>query len=239
MYDYSGKVVMVTGAAGNLGRVVARFFLEAGANAALVDRDQGRLKPLFDGLVPADCYHLVEGVDSSSFEAMEAAAAGVIERFGSLDILVHAIGGFKGGKPLSETSIDTYDSMLNSHPRTTFIACKAVIPHMLAQGSGKIVTMASRSALEGQARQSAYSAAKGAVLRLTESLSDEVKSSGINVNCILPGVIDTEENRRAMPDADHSRWVQPESLSSVILFLCSDDARDIHGAAVPVFGLSG
>jgi NAD(P)-dependent dehydrogenase (short-subunit alcohol dehydrogenase family) len=238
MHDFSDKVVVVTGAAGNLGRVVGRAFLQAGANAALVDRSKGRLHPLFDGLVPETRCHYAEGVDNSSLEAMQSMAAGVVERFGRLDILVHTIGGFKGGKPLYETAIDTYESMMDSHPRTTFIACQAVTPHMLAQGSGKIVTVASRSALGGQARQSAYAAAKGAVLRLTESLAQEVKSSGINVNCVLPGVIDTEENRRDMPDADHSRWVQPESLASVILFLCSDDARDIHGAALPVYGLS-
>jgi NAD(P)-dependent dehydrogenase (short-subunit alcohol dehydrogenase family) len=238
MFDFSGKVAIVTGAAGNLGRVVARSFLDAGANVALVDRSHGRLSPLFDGLVPSERYFLAEGIDSSSLESMQTMTDSVVEHFGRLDILVHTIGGFEGGKPLYETSLDDYDRMMNSHPRTTFVACRAVAPYMVEQRKGKIVTLASRSALGGVAKQSAYAAAKAAVLRLTESLSAEVKSAGVNVNCVLPGVIDTEENRQDMPKADHSRWVQPESLAGVILFLCSDQARDIHGAAVPVYGLS-
>jgi NAD(P)-dependent dehydrogenase (short-subunit alcohol dehydrogenase family) len=237
MFNFSGKVAVVTGAAGNLGRVVARTFLDAEANVALVDRSKGRLHPLFDGLDPSRC-HFAENIDNSSIESMQSMVAGVVEHFGRLDFFVHTIGGFEGGQPLYETSLDSFERMIDSHARTTFIACRVVTPHMLSQGSGKIVTVASRSALGGQARQSAYAAAKTAALRLTESLSAEVKAKGINVNCVLPGVIDTEENRRDMPDADHSRWVQPESLAGVILFLCSDLARDIHGAGIPVYGLS-
>jgi len=238
MFDFSGKIVAVTGAAGNVGRVVARAFLDSGASVALVDHRQGRLRPMFESQHAVDRLYFAEGVDNSSSEAMQTMTAEVVKHLGRLDFLVHTVGGFKGGKPLYETSTETYEAMMDSHPRTTFIACRAVIPHMLAQGSGKIVTMASRSGYSGPAGQSAYAAAKAAVLRLTESLSAEVKTKGINVNCIVPAVIDTEENRRDMPKADHSRWVKPESLADVILFLCSDLARDIHGAAIPVYGLS-
>jgi NAD(P)-dependent dehydrogenase (short-subunit alcohol dehydrogenase family) len=237
-FDFSGKVAVVTGAAGNVGQVVARAFLDCGASVALVDRREGRLRPLFDDHVDSSRCHFAEGVDNNSLAAMQAMASGVVERFDRLDFLVHTIGGFAGGQPLHQTSLDTYKRMMDSHPGTTFIACQAVIPHMLEQASGKIVTMASRSAYSGPAGQSAYAAAKAAVLRLTESLSAEVKTKGINVNCIVPSTIDTEENRQNMPKADHSRWVQPESLADVILFLCSDLARDIHGAAIPVYGLS-
>jgi NAD(P)-dependent dehydrogenase (short-subunit alcohol dehydrogenase family) len=109
---------------------------------------------------------------------------------------------------------------------------------MLAQGSGRIIHVASRNALAGAAGSAAYGATKAAVMRLTESLSAEVKERGINVNCVIPGTLDTPPNRESMPKADFSRWVKPESLAEVILFLASDQARDIHGAAVPVFGLT-
>jgi NAD(P)-dependent dehydrogenase (short-subunit alcohol dehydrogenase family) len=238
MFDFSGKVALITGAAGNLGRVVSRSFMDCGANVALIDRSRGRLHPLFDGLVKTERCHIVEEVDHSRVDSMQNMVDGVVERFGRLDFLVHTVGGFEGGEPLYKTSLESFERMMDAHARTTFIACQVVTPQMLAQGSGKIVTVASRSALEGQARQAAYAAAKAAVVRLTESLSAEVKMRGVNVNCILPGVIDTEENRRDMPNTDHSRWVQPESLAEVILFLCSDLARDIHAASIPVYGLS-
>jgi NAD(P)-dependent dehydrogenase (short-subunit alcohol dehydrogenase family) len=238
VFDFSGKVAVVTGAAGNLGQVAARSFLESGANVAVVDRKKGRLQPLFDEWMDKSHCYFAENVDCSSQAAMQSVVDNVIERFGRLDILVHTIGGFEGGEPLYQTALESYERMMDAHARTTFIACRVVTPQMLRQGSGKIVTVASRSALGGQARQAAYAAAKAAVLRLTESLAAEVKSKGINVNCILPGTIDTEENRQDMPDADFNRWVSPESLAGVIMFLCSDLAKDIHGAALPVYGIS-
>jgi len=126
--------------------------------------------------------------------------------------------------------------MLDLNARSVFIACHAFIPHMLRQGSGKIVNIASRAALSGDANHAAYSASKAAVVRLTESMDAELKDAGLNVNCVLPGMIDTPPNRQAMPDADHSRWVEPEALTDVILFLASDAARAIHGVALPVYG---
>jgi NAD(P)-dependent dehydrogenase (short-subunit alcohol dehydrogenase family) len=126
--------------------------------------------------------------------------------------------------------------MLNLNARTVFIASSAVIPAMLAQGRGKIISVSSRAALKGGGKSAAYSVSKSAVLRLTESMSAELKGSGINVNCVLPGTIDTPQNREAMPKADTSRWVKPEALADVILFLASDAARAVHGVAVPVYG---
>jgi NAD(P)-dependent dehydrogenase (short-subunit alcohol dehydrogenase family) len=128
--------------------------------------------------------------------------------------------------------------MMNLNARTAFIASRAVVPHLLRQGSGKIIHIAARPGLQGRAESAAYSASKSAVLRLTESLSAELRDSGINVNCVIPGTLDTPPNREAMPEADNSRWVAPESLAGVILFRASPAARDIHGAAVPVYGRS-
>ena len=159
-------------------------------------------------------------------------------RFGRIDVLVHTVGGYTGGSPLYETSLESWDRMINLNARTAFLICQAVIPQMLAAGGGKIVTVAAGAGREGRAKLSAYSAAKGAVIRLTESMAAELRQRGINVNCILPGTIDTPENRQAMPNADSSRWVAPASLADVVLFLASDAARDVHGAALPVIGRS-
>ncbi|MFC2037937.1 SDR family oxidoreductase, partial [Chloroflexota bacterium] len=136
------------------------------------------------------------------------------------------------------TSLQTWDSMLNLNARTVFIVSRAVVPGMLQQGQGKIVNVAARVALKGGRNSGAYGVSKSAVLRLTESMSAELRDRGINVNCVLPGTIDTPQNREDMPKADHSRWVPPEALADVILFLASDAARAVNGAAVPAYGRS-
>jgi NAD(P)-dependent dehydrogenase (short-subunit alcohol dehydrogenase family) len=126
--------------------------------------------------------------------------------------------------------------MLDLNARTAFVVSRAVIPGMRERGQGKIIHVASRAALKGSAKAAAYSASKSALIRLTESLAAELKRDGINVNCVLPGTIDTPQNRASMPKADRSRWVAPEAIADVILFLASDAARAIHGAALPVYG---
>jgi NAD(P)-dependent dehydrogenase (short-subunit alcohol dehydrogenase family) len=161
---------------------------------------------------------------------------GALRRFGRIDVLVNAAGGYRAGTPVHDTPLETWEFLLSLNARTAFITSSAVVPAMLEQGSGKIVNVAARAALKGGAKSAAYSASKSAVLRLTESLSAELKGSGINANCVLPGTIDTPQNREAMPNADTSRWVAPEALADVILFLASDAARAVHGAAVPVYG---
>jgi NAD(P)-dependent dehydrogenase (short-subunit alcohol dehydrogenase family) len=170
--------------------------------------------------------------------AVEKSVSEAIQHFGRIDVLVNTVGGFRAGKMLHETPIETWDFLLNLNARSVFIACQKVIPHMLNQRSGKIVNVAARPGIEGQAGMAAYSASKSAVIRLTESMAAELKSQGVNVNCIIPGTIDTPQNREAMPDADYSTWVTPESLAEVILFLSSESARDVHGASLPVYGRS-
>jgi NAD(P)-dependent dehydrogenase (short-subunit alcohol dehydrogenase family) len=133
--------------------------------------------------------------------------------------------------------LDLWDFMLDLNARSVLIASRAVIPQMIKQQRGKIITIGSKSAFGGAANKAAYSASKAAVLRLTESMSAELKHQGINVNSVLPGTIDTPTNRLAMPAADTGRWVTPEQLANVILFLASDAANAIHGAAIPVYGL--
>jgi NAD(P)-dependent dehydrogenase (short-subunit alcohol dehydrogenase family) len=159
-----------------------------------------------------------------------------LSRFGRIDALVHTVGGWRGGKPVHETDLADWDFLFNMNLRTTLLCCRAVIPQMLRQGGGKIINIASRDGLKGSAGYAAYSASKSGVLRLTESLADELKTSNINVNCILPSTIDTPQNRAAQPNADFTKWVEPSAIADVILFLASDAARAINGAAIPVFG---
>lgn len=238
MFDFSNQVVIVTGATGNLGGAVARAFQTAGAKLTLVDRATDRLQQVFPDLVSSPDHFLANSVDVTDAEAVEMMVAETIKRLGRIDVLVNAVGGFRAGTSLHETSLETWDFMLNLNARSVFITSRAVIPHMLAQGSGKIISVAARPGLKGNAKMAAYSASKSAVIRLTESMAAELKGAGINVNCILPGTIDTPQNRQAMPNADPSRWVKPEALADVILFLASDAAREVHGAALPVYGRS-
>jgi NAD(P)-dependent dehydrogenase (short-subunit alcohol dehydrogenase family) len=236
MFDFSSRVVVVTGPAGNLGGAVARAFQAAGARLVLVDRKPDRLSRLFPDLDGSPDHYLATSVDLTDADAVGAMVNEALQRFSRVDVLVNAAGGYRAGTPVHETSLQTWDFMLNLNARTVLIASSAVIPVMLEQGAGRIVNVGARAALKGGGKSAAYSASKCAVVRLTESMSAELKRSGINVNCVLPGTIDTPQNREAMPKADTSRWVPPEALADVILFLASDAARAVHGAAVPVYG---
>jgi NAD(P)-dependent dehydrogenase (short-subunit alcohol dehydrogenase family) len=161
---------------------------------------------------------------------------GTLQAFGRIDGLVNIAGGYRAGAPVHEMTLSDWEFMFAINVRSALLASRAVVPHFLRQGSGAIVNVGSRSALAGVGDAGAYSAAKAVVVRLTESMSAELKDRGVRINAVLPSIIDTEANRAAMPDADFGRWVEPEALSEVILFLLSDGARAIHGAALPVYG---
>jgi NAD(P)-dependent dehydrogenase (short-subunit alcohol dehydrogenase family) len=237
-FDFSGQVAMITGASGNLGGAAARAFRAAGAKLALVDRHEEVLETLFPDLVgDSDCF--ISGcADLTNPDDVSPVIQAAMEHFGRIDILANTVGGYRAGTPIHETSLDTWEHMINLNARSVFITTQCVLPFMIRQGRGKIVHLAARPGLLGRANMSAYSASKGAVIRLTESASAETKDKGINVNCILPGTLDTPANRQSSPDANFGHWVEPSSLAEVILFLCSDAARDIHGAAIPVYGLT-
>ena len=233
-YDFRNQVAMITGASGNLGSAVARAFKEAGAKLALIDRHEDMLRKEFPDLVEdVDC--LMTGcADLTAPSEVGSVMEAAVEHFGKIDILVNTVGGYRAGAPIYETSLDTWDFMINLNARSVFITTKIVLEYMLRQGRGKIIHLAARPGLAGRANASAYSASKAAVIRITESAAAEVKSKGINVNCLLPGTIDTPANRQAMPEADYSRWVKPEIVAEVILFLASESARTLNGASIPV-----
>jgi NAD(P)-dependent dehydrogenase (short-subunit alcohol dehydrogenase family) len=237
MSELDGKVVMITGAAGNLGAAVAARFAALGARLALLDRSADRLAQARDELdLPSAT--LLLPTDLTAPASVAAAVDEVVAKLGRIDVLANIAGGFTMGPPLHETPDGDWDLMMDLNARSVFHTCRAVVPHMVRQGSGRIVNVSARAALEGKARMGPYCASKAAVLTLTESLAAEHKLDGINVNCILPGTIDTPQNRAAMPDADHSRWVAPAALADVIVFLASEASRAVTGAAIPVYGQS-
>jgi len=238
MNSISGKVALITGATGNLGSAVAFAFQKAGARMILVGRSAESLSRAFENLSESPDYFLIGDVDLTNEEDVREVATSAYKRFGRIDVLVNTVGTFRGGKTVHEEDMETWDFLFKINLNTTLLTCRAVIPYMIQQNSGKIINTASRSGLLGSAGYAAYSASKSAVIRLTESLAKELTDHNINVNCIIPGTIDTPQNRQSMPDADHSRWVAPEAIADVVLFLASHEARSIVGVAIPVYGRS-
>ena len=237
VFDFSEKVVLITGAAGNLGQKVAELFHRAGAKLCLADLVADRLKDVYVDHLDSIKTLLIP-TDLTQETAVQSMVKEATAHYGQIDILANIAGGFTMGPPIHEAPIRDWDFMLDLNARTMFLTCRAIIPVMLAHNGGRIVSVSARAAKQGQAHMGPYCASKAAVIPLTETLAAEHKCDNINVNCILPGTIDTTQNREAMPDADHSRWVSTTDLANVILFLSSDKARAITGAAVPVFGKS-
>lgn len=231
---FDGKVVLVTGAAGNLGRAVAEAFAAERAALVLMGRGEKELEEV----APQARERLLLGADLLDAAAVGRAVENALARFGRIDVLCNVAGGFWMGPPVHETPEDKWRLMLDLNAGTVLTLARAVVPSMLAAGTGRIVNVAAMGGLHGSAAMGAYSAAKSAVIRLTESMALELREKGVNVNCVLPSIIDTPQNRSAMPGADATRWVAPEALADVVLFLASDAARAVHGAAIPVVGLS-
>ena len=222
MSGLGGRNAVVTGAAGVLGAAVAQAFHDAGARVTGID------------IVAADAPWPVVIADLTD----RAATAQALAQVGTIDILANIAGGFTMGDTVDETSDETWDFMFDLNARTVLNAVRAAVPGMRERGSGRIVNIGARAALRGTGAMGAYCASKSVVLRLTETLADELKASGINVNCILPSIIDTPRNRSDMPGADFSKWVAPAEVAAVALFLASDAANAVHGASIPVEGLS-
>jgi NAD(P)-dependent dehydrogenase (short-subunit alcohol dehydrogenase family) len=237
MSEFQEKVVLVTGANGNLGLAVAQAFAEQGAQLALITRAADVTLASLSISNP-DKHLLVTGVDVTNAESVADMQQQVLARYGQVDVLVNTVGGFSAGNAVHDTELKTWDVMMTLNARAAFVLSREIIATMLGQNSGRIIHIAAGAGLKAGKGNAAYSAAKSAVIRLTEGLAADYKDSGINANCVLPGIIDTPQNRKAMPEADTRRWVQPESIAEVIMFLASSAARDIHGAALPVTGRS-
>jgi len=201
----------------------------------LLDRRLERLEAAYGKPSEKRLYLTADLLDAAQ---VESAAKAAHERFRHIDVLCNIAGGFRMGAPVHETSDSDWNFLFDVNARTLLHAARAVVPRMLTGGGGKIVNVGAFAAQKGAANMGAYVAAKSAVIRLTESMAAELREKNINVNCVLPTIIDTPENRSAMPKADPRRWVAPEDLANVIVFLASPAAKALHGAAVPVTGLS-
>jgi len=236
MYDFSNKVVLITGGTGALGKSLTQRFISSGATTIAtylrdenIEANKGK-NPINAQLIKADV---------TQEEQVVRLISTIVERFGHIDILVNSVGGYLGGKSVTELKEHEWDLMMTLNLKSAFLISKHVIPVMKSSGlGGKIVHISSKTGLKAEGHDSAYAASKSGLIRLVESISQETKDLGINVNCILPSVIDTEANRRAMPKADFSKWVKTDDITNVVFFLCSQEAKVITGAAIPTYGLS-
>ena len=225
----STKVALVTGANGGLGAPVTNALLDAGFLVA-------GLAPKIQANSFDHPHFTAVPVKLSNFDEAKKACETVIAHLGNIDLLVHTVGGFAGGQTVSETDEATWQRMFDMNVNTTFHILRAVIPLMRAAKSGRIVAIGSRAAESPGAKVGAYSASKAAVVSLIRTVAIENKDLGITANVILPGTIDTLANRAAMPGADTSAWVKPESIAGLILWLAGDAGKDVTGAAIPVYG---
>lgn len=227
--------VLITGACGNLGRAVAAAFAAQGKKLALLDRDIDALRAAFG---PDTAQRVALACDLRDTQAVQQAVQRASAALGTVTVLCNLAGGFRMGETVHETQDATWDFLMDVNVRTVRNTTRATVPGMLAAGGGAIINVGAGAALKAGAGMGAYAASKSAVMRLTESMSAELRDKGINVNCVLPSIIDTPENRRDMPSADPGRWVAPADLAAVIVFLASPAAKAVHGANLPVSGLS-
>lgn len=228
------SIVVVTGAAGALGRAVADMFWKQGATVIAVDLDRQGLERVYGGRERVRCV----AADLTDADGSRAALEAAIDMAGHPDVLCNIAGGFTMGDAVHATPEQQWRRMIDLNVATVFNASAAVVPHMLAGGAGKIINVAAASATSGKGTMGAYCAAKDAVARLTESMAQELRPQGVNVNAVAPSILDTPANREAMPGADPGQWVALEDLAAVVGFLASPQARAVHGAVLPVVGLS-
>lgn len=235
--EFVNKVALVAGGTGALGREVALAFLSAGARVIVTYRQRDE----FDALV-SDSNRAGLGppvgisVDTTDVAVVADMAQKITEQYATLDILVNAVGGYGGGKNIWEEDLAAYQRMMALNLQSGFALTHAVVPIMIRQSRGWVVNIASRSGYGHSAGAALYAASKAAALSFFESLAEEVKPYPINVNSVVPSIFDTPANRRAMPSANFALWPKPQDIANVILFLCSSQARLIHGAAIPVYG---
>ena len=230
------KIALIAGGTGGLGRAVSLAFLRDGARVVVTYRKDSELEEL-RGAAAGDASRLIaRSADVTDLAAAQELVEQIVADHGRLDVLVNTVGGYAGGIKLWELERKTFEQMLVLNVRSGYALARAAVPAMLKQGKGAIVNVAAKAAFDHAAGAAAYAASKAAAVAMLDSLAADLRGTGVRVNSILPSIIDTPANRAAMPAADFSAWPKPEDIARVILFLCSDDARVIHGAAIPVYG---
>jgi NAD(P)-dependent dehydrogenase (short-subunit alcohol dehydrogenase family) len=230
--DFAGKTALVAGGTGGLGRAVSLAFLEEGAKVVVPYRREAEFAELRRAAGQREPQLNGRAVDVLD----EAAIARLVDETGTIDVLVNTVGAFVGGVELWKLTLSDFDRMLSLNLRSGFVLAKAVLPGMLERGRGAVVNVSAKAALDHGAGASAYAASKAASLAMMDSLAAETRGTGVRVNSVLPSIIDTKANREAMPGANFNAWPKPEEIANVILFLASDAAKVVHGAAVTVYG---
>jgi len=237
--EFEGHVVLVAGGTGGLGRAVSRAFLDAGATVVVTYQVRAELDALTAAAgAAAKRLHGREADVTGDVDA-KVLVGDIVTRHGRLDALVNAVGGYTGGDKLWDVAPDALDRMLALNLRSGYALLRAAVPAMLKRGRGSMVNIAAKAGVDPPGGAAVYAASKAAALALVASLAADLAGTGVRVNSVLPSIIDTEANRKAMPAANFAAWPKPEEIARVILFLCSDDAKLIHGAAVPVYGSAG
>jgi NAD(P)-dependent dehydrogenase (short-subunit alcohol dehydrogenase family) len=233
---FAGKVALVAGGTGGLGRAVSLAFLAQGATVVATYRRQVEWDAL-QKTAAANRQNLSGlSVDITDESAVATLVGNLVAKYGRLDALVNTVGGYAGGAKLWELDAKVWDQMFALNLRSGFVLARAVVPQMLKQREGSIVNIASKAAVDHAAGAAAYAASKAAAVAMIDSLAADLKGTGVRANSILPSIIDTEANRKAIPAADFAKWPKPEDIARVVLFLCSDDAKLVQGASLPVFG---
>ena len=235
---FSGQVALVAGGTGGLGRAVSLAFQNDGAQVVVTYRKQQEFDALSHAAESGGSRLEGHRIDVTDEAAVNQLIENILAQHGRLDALVNTVGGYAGGVKLWEMETEVLDRMLALNLRSGYVLSRAAVRVMLKQGRGAIVNVAAKAALDHPGGAAAYSASKAGALALLDSLAAELKGTGVRVNTILPSIIDTEPNRQAMPKADFAKWPKPEDIARVILFLCSEDANVVHGAALPVYGNS-
>jgi NAD(P)-dependent dehydrogenase (short-subunit alcohol dehydrogenase family) len=236
--DFSGQVVVVAGGTGGLGAAVALAFLQQDATVIVTYRKEDEFLALQEQAASNQSRLEGHAVDVTDESATASFIASVLSRHGAINALVNTVGGYAGGVSLWDATTKTLDQMLALNLRSGYTLARAVLPTMLKAGHGAIVNVAAKAAVDHGAGAGAYAASKAAAVALMDSLAADCKGTGVRVNSILPSIIDTATNRKAMPDADYATWPKPVDIAHVVLFLSSDFARTIHGASIPVYGNS-
>ncbi len=232
---FADKVALVAGGTGGLGRAVSLALLAQGAKVVvtyIVPEEFAALQ------TAAGTGASLEGhpLDVTDETATRRLTDEIVARHGRLDLLVNTIGGYAGGIKLWELDTKVFEKMLALNLRAGYALARAAVPAMLKQRSGAIVNIAAKAAVDHAAGASAYASSKAAALALMDSLAEDLRGTGVRVNSVLPSIIDTDANRKAMPNADFAKWPKPEDIANVVLFLLSDESRVVHGAAIPVYG---
>ncbi len=229
------KVVLITGATGGLGSVVTREFARTEARLALNARSEQDLSELILEIGRTTDQVLPLVADVTETAKVESMIKMVIDKFGRVDVLLNTVGGWRGGKFVANVTDDEWQKMLTLNLHSAFLLSRAVLPHMLENGWGRIVHISSKGAIEPRGKQVSYAVAKMGVITLTEVIAAETKGTGVTANVILPSIIDTAANRKMMPKADTQKWVSPKDIARMMRFLCSEYAASINGARVPMY----